>query len=80
MKVDDALREGAIALAHDAAAAILAVYEHAFEVEHKSDRSPLSALLYPAISTDASKRQGAFREFVTRQDCSARLSMRNACS
>jgi len=43
MKVDDALREGAIALAHDAAAAILAVYEHAFEVERKSDASPLTA-------------------------------------
>jgi 3'(2'), 5'-bisphosphate nucleotidase len=43
MKIDDALREGAIALAHEAADAILAVYEHAFEVEHKSDRSPLTA-------------------------------------
>jgi 3'(2'), 5'-bisphosphate nucleotidase len=43
MKIDDALREGAIALAHEAAAAILAVYEHAFEVERKSDASPVTA-------------------------------------
>ena len=43
MKIDDALREGAVALAHDAAAAILAVYEHAFEVERKADASPVTA-------------------------------------
>ena len=43
MKITDALREGAIALANDASDAILAVYEHAFEVEHKADRSPLTA-------------------------------------
>jgi 3'(2'), 5'-bisphosphate nucleotidase len=43
MKIDEALREGAIRLAHDAAAAILAVYEHAFEVERKSDASPVTA-------------------------------------
>jgi 3'(2'), 5'-bisphosphate nucleotidase len=43
MKIEDSLREGAIALANRAAAAILEIYEHAFEVEHKSDRSPLTA-------------------------------------
>jgi 3'(2'), 5'-bisphosphate nucleotidase len=43
MKIDDALRERAIQLAHDAAAAILAVYEHPFEVERKSDLSPVTA-------------------------------------
>ena len=43
MKIHDALREGAIALAHEAAVAILAVYEHAFEVERKSDASPVTA-------------------------------------
>ncbi|TWI02732.1 3'(2'), 5'-bisphosphate nucleotidase [Luteimonas cucumeris] len=41
--VDDELREGVIALARDAAAAILEVYEGAFDVEHKADASPLTA-------------------------------------
>ncbi|BCT92733.1 3'(2'),5'-bisphosphate nucleotidase CysQ [Lysobacter helvus] len=43
MKIDDTLREGAIVLAHAAADAILAIYEHAFEVERKADASPLTA-------------------------------------
>ena len=43
MKIDDTLREGAIALAHRAAEAILEVYEGKFEVERKSDQSPLTA-------------------------------------
>jgi 3'(2'), 5'-bisphosphate nucleotidase len=43
MKIDDTLREGAIALAYEAATAILGVYEHAFEVERKSDASPVTA-------------------------------------
>ena len=37
------LQEAVIAIAREAAAAILAVYENAFEVEHKSDASPLTA-------------------------------------
>lgn len=37
------LREGVIALAREAAAAILEVYEGAFDVEHKADASPLTA-------------------------------------
>ena len=37
------LREAVIAIAREAAAAILAVYENAFEVETKSDSSPLTA-------------------------------------
>ena len=37
------LREAVIAIAREAAAAILAVYENAFEVERKSDSSPLTA-------------------------------------
>ena len=37
-----ALREQVIGIARDAAAAILEVYEHAFEVEHKFDASPLT--------------------------------------
>ena len=37
------LREGIIALARDAAAAILAVYESEFTVERKDDDSPLTA-------------------------------------
>lgn len=37
------LREGVIALARDAAAKIMAVYEGEFAVEHKDDRSPLTA-------------------------------------
>ena len=43
MKIDTALREGAIALARDAAAAILGIYDSAFAVEHKADASPLTA-------------------------------------
>ncbi|MCA1714391.1 MAG: 3'(2'),5'-bisphosphate nucleotidase CysQ [Gammaproteobacteria bacterium] len=39
----DALREGIIAIAREAAAAILAVYDSAFAVEHKADASPLTA-------------------------------------
>ncbi len=37
------LREAVIAIAREAAADILAVYEGAFDVEHKDDRSPLTA-------------------------------------
>ncbi|GAB3731242.1 3'(2'),5'-bisphosphate nucleotidase CysQ [Luteimonas pelagia] len=36
------LREGAIAIAADAAARILAVYDREFDVEHKDDASPLT--------------------------------------
>ena len=43
MKISDALREGAITLARDAAAAILGIYDSAFAVEHKADASPLTA-------------------------------------
>lgn len=43
MKVSEQLREGAITLARDAAAAILGVYDSAFAVEHKADASPLTA-------------------------------------
>ena len=38
-----ALREPLIALARDAAARIMGVYANAFDVEHKDDRSPLTA-------------------------------------
>ncbi|WP_240099847.1 3'(2'),5'-bisphosphate nucleotidase CysQ [Thermomonas flagellata] len=41
--MDEALREGVAALARRAAAAILAVYEGEFAVQHKDDRSPLTA-------------------------------------
>lgn len=37
------VRDAVIALAHEAAADIIAVYESAFDVEHKDDRSPLTA-------------------------------------
>lgn len=37
------LREGIIAIARDAAAAIVGVYDSAFAVEHKADASPLTA-------------------------------------
>lgn len=37
------LREGVIALAKDAAAAILGIYESEFAVQHKDDDSPLTA-------------------------------------
>ncbi|TDK21698.1 3'(2'),5'-bisphosphate nucleotidase [Luteimonas aestuarii] len=40
--VDAALREGVIAIARDAAAAILRVYESDFDVERKADASPLT--------------------------------------
>ncbi len=43
MPVGAELREGVIALARDAAAAILEVYEGAFDVERKADASPLTA-------------------------------------
>jgi 3'(2'), 5'-bisphosphate nucleotidase len=39
----DALREGIIALAREAAARILTVYDSDFAVEHKDDRSPQTA-------------------------------------
>lgn len=41
--IGDELREGVIALAREAAAAILEVYEGAFDVERKADASPLTA-------------------------------------
>ncbi|MEO6365350.1 MAG: inositol monophosphatase family protein, partial [Luteimonas sp.] len=43
MNITQGLREGSIAIARDAAAAILYIYENAFEVEHKADASPLTA-------------------------------------
>lgn len=43
MKIGDELREGAITLARDAAAAILGIYDSAFAVDHKADASPLTA-------------------------------------
>lgn len=43
MKVSDTLREGAIAIARDASAAILAIYDVDFDVQHKLDASPLTA-------------------------------------
>ena len=43
MQVPDALREAVIALAHDAAGAIMQVYGQGFDVEHKADDSPLTA-------------------------------------
>ena len=43
MMIPNELREGAIALARDAAAAILGIYDSAFAVEHKADASPLTA-------------------------------------
>ena len=41
--MDEGLREGVIAIARDAADAILAVYAGTFEVEHKADASPVTA-------------------------------------
>ena len=41
--MDEALREGVAAIAQRASAAILAVYESEFAVQHKDDRSPLTA-------------------------------------
>jgi len=40
---DAAVREDVIALAHDAAAAILGIYDSEFAVQHKDDDSPLTA-------------------------------------
>src|SRR5687768_957846 len=40
--LDPAVREGVIALARDAGAAIMQVYAQDFDVEHKDDRSPLT--------------------------------------
>jgi 3'(2'), 5'-bisphosphate nucleotidase len=40
--LDTALREAVIALARDAAAAIVQVYDHGFEIEHKADHSPVT--------------------------------------
>lgn len=41
--IPHALREDVIALAHDAAAAILGIYDSEFAVQHKDDNSPLTA-------------------------------------
>ena len=41
--IEKALREDVIALAQDAAAAILGIYDSEFAVEHKDDDSPLTA-------------------------------------
>ena len=41
--ISQELREGVIALAQDAAAAILGIYESEFAVQHKDDDSPLTA-------------------------------------
>ena len=43
MTMTPELRDAVIYIAREAAADILAVYEGAFEVEHKDDRSPLTA-------------------------------------
>ncbi|MGV8941646.1 MAG: 3'(2'),5'-bisphosphate nucleotidase CysQ [Lysobacter sp.] len=43
MKIDQALREGVIAIARAAAAEILKVYDSDFAVQHKDDRSPVTA-------------------------------------
>ncbi len=43
MSITPELREAVIAIARAAAVDILAVYEGAFDVEHKDDRSPLTA-------------------------------------
>ncbi|KGO98515.1 3'(2'),5'-bisphosphate nucleotidase CysQ [Novilysobacter defluvii] len=43
MELDEHLREGVIAVANAAAAAILEVYERDFDVERKSDDSPVTA-------------------------------------
>jgi len=41
--ISDQLREGVIAIARDAAAAILGIYDSEFAVQHKDDNSPLTA-------------------------------------
>ncbi|MDQ3618348.1 MAG: 3'(2'),5'-bisphosphate nucleotidase CysQ [Pseudomonadota bacterium] len=43
MTITPELRDGAIRIAREAAAAILAIYRNDFEVEHKADASPLTA-------------------------------------
>ena len=43
MTLDPSLRDAVVALAHEAAAAILEVYRQPFDVEHKGDDSPLTA-------------------------------------
>ena len=43
MQVIDVLRDGVIRIARQAAAAILSVYDSEFAVQHKDDRSPLTA-------------------------------------
>ncbi|MGV8961668.1 MAG: 3'(2'),5'-bisphosphate nucleotidase CysQ [Stenotrophomonas sp.] len=43
IRISADLRETVIAIAQDAAAAIMAVYAAGFEVEHKADESPLTA-------------------------------------
>ena len=43
MSLDSELRDAVIALAHTAAAEILAVYDSEFAVHCKDDRSPLTA-------------------------------------
>ena len=43
MRVDARVREGVVAIARAAAAAILDVYAGEFDVEHKADASPLTA-------------------------------------
>ncbi|WP_058835468.1 3'(2'),5'-bisphosphate nucleotidase CysQ [Luteimonas abyssi] len=43
MLLDDALLDGVLAVAHDAAEAILAVYSGDFDVERKADASPVTA-------------------------------------
>jgi 3'(2'), 5'-bisphosphate nucleotidase len=43
MQVSDTLRDGVIAITRQAAAAILTVYDSEFAVQHKDDRSPLTA-------------------------------------
>jgi 3'(2'), 5'-bisphosphate nucleotidase len=43
MSIDASAREAVIALAQDAAAAILGIYDSEFAVEHKDDDSPLTA-------------------------------------
>jgi 3'(2'), 5'-bisphosphate nucleotidase len=58
MPLADALREAVIAIARDAAQAILRVYEGAFDVERKADDSPLTAadLAAHACIVDALER------------------------
>ncbi|GAB3378383.1 3'(2'),5'-bisphosphate nucleotidase CysQ [Lysobacter fragariae] len=41
--IETALRENVISLAQDAAAAILGIYDSDFAIEHKDDKSPLTA-------------------------------------